>query len=331
MALDAIRQNLAHHREDLLPLIRATDSMEWVSHSAAYLQLALVIGRHDDCCVLAFTKSSRDKTIELYYCSIPIDDHIHRSWLATDLTQDAVGKRQLITPFKYVTGVSQHGQSMFSAVILWYFLGLSKSKIRCDIDDYCSSLLSALRRIRTIEDLDEPRGSYVNKVAEDEDEEPEGRRASWQRTTEGQPTASSSGSASSDEAEPDDCSRLVEYLDEKGDTLHKSINWIIDRITKKEPRDEADEDRLDGTDETLEKLEIGRREILARRIKRREGLEAVRLSVSRLTTSVDDRMDSSGGYSPISNAAEELGHPSSPSMSSHGYRLSILSGNARIL
>lgn len=93
--------------------------MEWVSHSAAYLQFALVIGRHDDCYVLAFTKSARDKTIKLCYCSIPIDDDIHRSWLSRDLTPDAVEECQLITAFKYIAGVSQHSQSMISAVILW--------------------------------------------------------------------------------------------------------------------------------------------------------------------------------------------------------------------
>lgn len=48
---------------------------------------------------------------------------------------------------------------------------------------------------------------------------------------------------------------------------------------------------MDEIDKTLEKLEIERQAILARRIERRKGLEAVRLSVSRLTTSVDDRMD----------------------------------------
>ena len=90
MALDAMKQNLACHGADLLTLLPALDSVEWVLHFAAHLQSGLVIGRHNDCRVLAFTKRSRDNLTEVCYCSIPINDDVYRSWLATDLTKGEV-------------------------------------------------------------------------------------------------------------------------------------------------------------------------------------------------------------------------------------------------
>ncbi|KAF3026310.1 hypothetical protein E8E12_000170, partial [Didymella heteroderae] len=75
----------------------------------------------------------------------------------------------------------------------------------------------------SVQGSDRSQKRFVATVAEDEDEEPEGRTASWQTTTEEQPTPNSSGLATTQEAEPGDYSRLVEYLDEKDDTLIKSI------------------------------------------------------------------------------------------------------------
>ncbi|KAJ4329720.1 hypothetical protein N0V87_010626 [Didymella glomerata] len=112
---------------------------------------------------------------------------------------------------------------MLSAVILWYFLGLSESRIRCDIKDYCPSLLKALRQIQSTQDLDRSPKPSVATVAEDHDRGPEDRTAPWQTTTEEQPTPSSSGLSTTEEAEPSDYSRLVKYLDENDDTLLKSI------------------------------------------------------------------------------------------------------------
>lgn len=224
MALEAIRQNLAGHEANLLTLLPDPDSMKWVSHFAAYLQSALVIGHHDECSVLAFTKRSPDQPTELCYCSIPINDDVYRSWLATDLTEDQVVENyQLIPPFKDVVGNSQHGQGMLSAVILWYFLGLSESKIRCDIKDYCPSLLKALRQIQSVQGLDTSQEPVNATVAEDEDKGPEGRTASRQTTTDEQPTPSSSRLATTEEAVPSDYSRLVTFLDGEDDTLLKSI------------------------------------------------------------------------------------------------------------
>jgi hypothetical protein len=210
MMHDAIRQHLTNcGAENLLDLLPALESMEWITHPTAYLQSALVVGCQDDCLILAFARSSRDRPVELCYCSIPKHDNLVRSWVATDLTQDAVEGSQLIPPFKYNAGTSQNGQSMFHTVVQWYFMGLVGGGIKCSIDEYCPKLLDALRHIETRQQLEKSGTLYIATVMENANGE------TGALTTQERFSAADSRPVAACEDEASDYRTLLEYLEDE--------------------------------------------------------------------------------------------------------------------
>ena len=229
MMHDAIRQHFTNcGAENLLDLLPALESMEWITHPTAYLQSALVVGCQDDCLILAFARSSRDRPVELCYCSIPKHDNLVRSWIATDLTQDAVEGSQLIPPFKYNAGTLQNGQSTFHTVVQWYFMGLGGGGIKCSIDEYCPKLLDALRHIETRQQLEKSGTSYIATVMENANGETGALTTQeWFSAVDSRPVA-----ACEDEAS--DYRTLLEYLE---DELLESIPGpdVVEFVIQRSP------------------------------------------------------------------------------------------------
>lgn len=216
MIHDAIRQHLTRcGQENLLDVLPTLESMSWITHPTAYLQSALVVGRHDEGLVLAFTRSFRDRPVELCYCSIPTHDNVVRSWVATDLTQDAVERSQLIPPFKYNAGISQHGQNTFRTVVQWYFMGLVGSDIKCNIEEYCPKLLNALQQIQTNQLFEKSGRPSIAIVMDNTHEESGDRAVSTQMTVQERLSPASPRCAAVCGDEDSDYSKLLDYLDDE--------------------------------------------------------------------------------------------------------------------